>query len=462
MEPLNGFSIHDSERVKELKKLGYQVFTADPLELCYWRARGGRISPLFVTTEAAWRDALRVHEAAVDEVKPEPQASRASQVIRDNLGSNAMPVEESAELNHLKRCLKVVGYTFPNRRRDNVFVYDGCTVGGYESHAACIRGAVKHWARRDPEGFCRSMNLFGKGAEPSSIYDQKPFSTVTAGPLTPLTSEELAKLQGMPGFDELPEDHQELTVRSQQLLKHLAQRGIKIDMSAISRFYPCEAASVSYKSQGKTFAEVAKDLGAGIDLSPRMEPDDKAVRGVLTPGQYGMYKTLECAGYTFYVTPAQNWFCSSINAANCDLLTVLQAAWQHALENGGNAEDMASTAQAYSMSPEQVENMGAELIKAGGEMIMPQWSGIGLPPQPVGTICWVMPHNTIWGFNSTDPSLCKILAYHHDYVWLEQLSDKGESLMCLKELRVGIVGPRFITSRPDKLDFKVWKGNDDA
>ncbi|MDP5677803.1 hypothetical protein P3815_24990 [Pseudomonas aeruginosa] len=44
------------------------------------------------------------------------------------------------------------------------------------------------------------------------------------------------------------------------------------------------------------------------------------------------------------------------------------------------------------------------------------WDGQCLPP--VGTVCIVEPHNTLWGFSSTSGHERKILAYHTDYVWL--------------------------------------------
>ncbi|HBP2068922.1 TPA: hypothetical protein L5Y18_001697 [Pseudomonas aeruginosa] len=50
------------------------------------------------------------------------------------------------------------------------------------------------------------------------------------------------------------------------------------------------------------------------------------------------------------------------------------------------------------------------------EWIDKPWDGQGLPP--VGTVCIVEPHNTLWGFSSTSGHERKILAYHTDYVWL--------------------------------------------
>lgn len=64
----------------------------------------------------------------------------------------------------------------------------------------------------------------------------------------------------------------------------------------------------------------------------------------------------------------------------------------------------------------------------------PQWSGEGLPP--VGAVCMVYPHNTLWGFGSTSGHRREILAYHGDFVWL------GSDCMALESTRI------------DKVDFK--------
>lgn len=63
-----------------------------------------------------------------------------------------------------------------------------------------------------------------------------------------------------------------------------------------------------------------------------------------------------------------------------------------------------------------------------------QWNGEGLPP--VGTVCMVYPHNTLWGFSSTSGHRREILAYHGDFVWL------GNDCMALESTRI------------DKVDFK--------
>ena len=61
------------------------------------------------------------------------------------------------------------------------------------------------------------------------------------------------------------------------------------------------------------------------------------------------------------------------------------------------------------------------------------WDGTGLPP--VGTVCIVKPHNTLWGFSSTAGHERTVLAYHGEFVWL------GQGNMALE------------TTRIDKVDF---------
>ncbi|HBN8235681.1 TPA: hypothetical protein L3677_006542 [Pseudomonas aeruginosa] len=63
-----------------------------------------------------------------------------------------------------------------------------------------------------------------------------------------------------------------------------------------------------------------------------------------------------------------------------------------------------------------------------------EWDGQGLPP--VGTVCIVEPHNTMWGFSSTSGYERKILAYYGEYVWLGHAETPLE------------------TTRIDKVDFR--------
>lgn len=62
------------------------------------------------------------------------------------------------------------------------------------------------------------------------------------------------------------------------------------------------------------------------------------------------------------------------------------------------------------------------------------WNGQGLPP--VGTVCIVEPHNTMWGLSSTSGYERKILAYYGEYVWLGHAETPLE------------------TTRIDKVDFR--------
>lgn len=416
---------HDLDRVEELKRLGFEVVEAgfrnthgeQVTNICYWRhMRGCRVSALFPNTAAAWRDALRTHEAAVDAVKENPGVHRVK----------AMPGKEAAELSRLKKLLLERGYTFSKEDKPTVDALDfnnyshywkrnGMQVGMFKSHADAIRDAIKCWARDEPEDFVNSMNVLGSGGSETEI--------------TPLTSVELVKLQSVPGFNEMPSEHKVLTIQSQQMLKHLAQRGIKIDMSAISPGTVEEAASVAYKSQGKTFEEARQLQAHGL-------PEDSE--------EFGMLRALECAGYQFHFTQNWGWKCEAVPKATGALVTAVKAAWAHALENGGNESDMAAVARGYSMTDEQRLDLVARMfpVKSAG------WNGVGQPP--VGTTLWVIPHNTLWGFAFPGPHLCKVLAYHNDHVWLERLSDLGETTH------------EYTTTRTDKVDVKVWKGNKDV
>lgn len=78
-----GLSADEIDRVEELhKRFAFVVYNAGfsctmeegrKVEMCYWQnLRGVRQSALFPGHAAAWRDALRVHEEAVDAVKANP------------------------------------------------------------------------------------------------------------------------------------------------------------------------------------------------------------------------------------------------------------------------------------------------------------------------------------------------------------------------------------------------------
>lgn len=69
-------------------------------------------------------------------------------------------------------------------------------------------------------------------------------------------------------------------------------------------------------------------------------------------------------------------------------------------------------------------------------MIRPAWNGEGRPP--VGTVCEVIPCNTLWGFSVLDTYTGIILAYHADFVWVD----------------LGVPGLP-VTTRIDKVDFRL-------
>lgn len=406
-------SNHDLERIEELKKTyGFEVVNAGftsykvapdkDVQLCYWRnKRGVRESAIFPNHEAAWRDALRTHEEAVDAVKANPGVHRVK----------AMPGKQAAELSRLKKLLLARGFSFSKEdmpdcdplkfeQYSHFWKRGELKVGMFKSHADAIRDAIKIWARDDAEDFVNSMNVLGNGGEDTAI--------------STLSSEELAKLQGMPGFFELPEKDQELAVQSQQMIKHLVQRGIKIDMSKIARDNAPSSihddkpfpSVIAHKAQGKSFEEVEEDQRRAKRAYGLVEGSEEEKQ----------LRHLEAIGYEFYFTSSWGWKCKPDVNASGALETVVKAAWAIALTT----------------------------LKDG-----PAWDGTGQPP--IGTTLWVTPHNTLWGFDLVDTYLCEVLAYHSDYVWLQLLSDTGE-----------VVLGKYVTTRTDKVDVKVWKGNQDA
>lgn len=388
-----GLSADEIDRVEELhKRFAFVVYNAGfsitmeegrKVEMCYWQnLRGVRQSALFPGHAAAWRDALRVHEEAVDAVKANPGVHRVAR----------MPGKEAAELSRLKKLLLERGYSFSRADKPAVDALDfnnyshywkrnGMQVGMFKSHADAIRDAIKCWARDEPSDFCNGMNILGSGGEETSIL--------------PLTSEELAKLQGFPGFKELPEEHQTLTIQSQQMLKHLAQRGIKIDMSAISPGTVVEAASVSYKSQGKSFEEVEEDQRNAA----KTDPAETSARA---------------AGWTNF-EDSEDASLLVVAHDNRDVHFTGPEAWEQACQWEKDNE---------------------------------LWNGVGQPP--VGTVLWITPHNTLWGFDVVDVYLCEVMMYDGEHVWLKLLSDLGHDI------------GKYTTTRIDKVDVKVWKGNKDA
>lgn len=418
MELANDLSAHDLERIAVLKKdYGFEVIKAGVViksadvpgvDMCYWRnKRGVRVSPLFPTPEAAWRDALRIHEEAVDAVAANPGVRRIKPA----------PYGVGAELSRLKNVLKKAGYSFGSRE----WRHHGMTVAGHESHEDTIRNAVKHWARRDPDAFVAAMSRASSGvviAATSSIDKADPS---TGSPGAPLTTEELTRLENLDGFQSMPESLQKMTIESQILLKSMVRSGLKIDTSAmgsdgnsilhitdgqITGVQYIRDEALAFKSRGKSFEEVQEDQRNAKRVYGLVEgsPEEKQIRH------------LEAIGYEFFFSSTSGWVCKQIDrtVASGALMSVVKVAWDMAVSENGAA-----------------------------------WQGIGQPP--VGTTLWVTPHNTLWGFDMVDHYLCEVLAYHNDFVWLQLLSDTGE-----------VVLGKYVTTRTDKVDVKVWKGNNDA
>lgn len=418
MELANDLSAHDLERIAALKKdYGFEVIKAGVViksadvpgvDMCYWRnKRGVRVSPLFPTPEAAWRDALRIHEEAVDAVAANPGVNRIKPA----------PHGVGAELSRLKNVLKKAGYSFGSRE----WRHHGMTVAGHESHEDTIRNAVKHWARRDPDAFVAAMSRASSGVVIAATNSIDKADPSTGSPGAPLTTEELTRLENLDGFQSMPESLQKMTIESQILLKSMVRSGLKIDTSAmgsdgnsILHITDGQITGVQYirddalvfKARGKSFEEVQEDQRNAKRVYGLVEgsPEEKQIRH------------LEAIGYEFFFSSTSGWVCKQIDrtVASGALMSVVKVAWDMAVSENGAA-----------------------------------WQGIGQPP--VGTTLWVTPHNTLWGFDMVDHYLCEVLAYHNDFVWLQLLSDTGE-----------VVLGKYVTTRTDKVDVKVWKGNQDA
>lgn len=366
MELPNDLSAHDLERIAELKKVyGFEVIKAGVVikspdvpgvDMCYWRnKRGVRVSPLFPTPEAAWRDALRTHEAAVDAVVANPGVRRIKPA----------PYGVGAELSRLKNVLKKAGYSFGSRE----WRHHGMTVAGHESHEDTIRNAVKHWARRDPDAFVAAMSRASSGVVIAATNSIDKADPSTGSPGAPLTTEELTRLENLDGFQSMPESLQKMTIESQILLKSMVRSGLKIDTSAmgsdgnsILHITDGQITGVQYirddalvfKSRGKSFAEV-------------LENQRKAKRAYGLPvgcEDEGKLRTLECAGYVFKFSSTLGWECEQVPYVTGALADCIKEAWQHAVNAGGDEEGMLATAKAYMEGPNE-------------------WQGIGQPP--VGT-----------------------------------------------------------------------------
>lgn len=400
---LNNMSQHDHERIAELQQIGFELVEAgfrnthgeQVTNICYWRhMRGCRVSALFPNPEAAWRDAIRTHEAAVDAVEKNPGVRVVPRPTAE---------KEAADILKYKGLLIKAGFSFhggppsapePKDKMDfqrykHYWKRNGKSVGTFFDERDAVKDALKIWARDNPGEFVEAM------AVPQHIVAMND--------------------------------------RHDELVKECIAKGIHIDLDKVSTTVEALERLLDYKAAG---VEINMEGIKHADRHPWKEVKDKGFQHVSKGfvSYFAMQKVLECVGYKFEFTARCGWYCPQVPPAETNtsgaISTAVKAAWRHALANGGVEEDMLDSALAY-------EAAEAEEDAA--------WDGTGQPP--IGTTLWVNPHNTLWGFNMLGDHLCKVLAYHDDYVWLEHLSDIVEAT------RV------FIITRNDKVDCRVWKGN---
>lgn len=152
-----GLSADEIDRVEELhKRFAFVVYNAGfsctmeegrKVEMCYWQnLRGVRQSALFPGHAAAWRDALRTHEEAVDAVKANPGVHRVAR----------MP---GASLDKLKKSLEALGYSFGPLS----WSYKGMRIAGYVSQGDAVRDAVQHWEALPHSGEVKSPSEVQEG-----------------------------------------------------------------------------------------------------------------------------------------------------------------------------------------------------------------------------------------------------------------------------------------------------------
>jgi hypothetical protein len=158
----------------------------------YWRAEHNhRVSALFPTEEAAWRDAITTMEevwARNPRMRPHSQSqpSKRYETFSDKFpGHNMNP--EGPVLGAIKRMLIKQGFRFTNLKSEGeCWTLGTLTVGGHASHAACIKDALKIWLRDNPEGVPDVIGWLGlEGAEiASAAMTEIPAVTTAEDALT--------------------------------------------------------------------------------------------------------------------------------------------------------------------------------------------------------------------------------------------------------------------------------------
>jgi hypothetical protein len=198
-------------RIREVQKAGIKVEPASLGEgVHYWRfERGNRVSALFPTEEAAWLDAIRVHENAVERVKADPGIHRV----------RSRSAEESRELSILKRLTNQAGYEYSCDGVSNEWRRGGQTVKGFKSRADAIRAAIRNWASVNPDDFAVKMNSLGLGETVLQSPEDSEAISHMIHKSSGLTFAQLQKAQGFPA-DWMTEPDEAHLFGMQKALEH--------------------------------------------------------------------------------------------------------------------------------------------------------------------------------------------------------------------------------------------------
>lgn len=397
----------EEARVKELKQIGFEVVGQALLtvpqqpttQVCYWRyMRGNRVSALHPFEEAAWRDAIREWDTVSRKVADNPGIHR---------GPNKKLGEEVLEALLVRRGFTIKEYSWSR---------GGGTFGGFSSRSETLKDATAYWSQHNTADFLDAILM---------ATDEAKLDELMKGKNTKFSPSELNILQG---FKSQGMTWDQLTSKSQYLVDLMAKSGLTIDVRKAKETY--------------------------LSLSTDPLPID------------AMKRTLENAGYTFQFSAVKGWYCAGVEGASGSLETAVKRTWRHALNTGKSEVDMVSICRGYyepgAVTEEFLKAQTAECVECRGDKepvnehkvcatcveTFPRWDGTGQPPP--GTTLWITPHNTLWGFVVVGTYLCQVLAYRDEYVWLELLTDKGENTY------------KFTTTRIDKVDAYVWKGNNHA
>lgn len=390
-------------RIREVQKAGIKVEPASLGEgVHYWRfEQGNRVSALFPTEEAAWRDAIRVHENAVEKVKA-------------NFGMHRLPrrsAEESRELSSLKRMTEQAGFEYKGRRGQHFWTHADKISAEFDTLAEAVLNALGGWAEDDPEEFAEKMNRRSQPGTSGAVYTLG-WQRMKAGLETKGYSFTETSWSKKSGAMNMLDGGLEAVVLD-------AWRHYLGVHPVLQSAEDCEAVSyMTHKSSGLT------------------EPDEKHL--------FGMQKALEHDGYGFDFTASRGWIwsCDGEQGQGSDAkATAVKDAWKHAIAKGSVEKDLASVALGYArdyITEPTVEYVSPPCQHHAG---FPDIAEPERGPKP-GTRVMVRPHNAVWGFPNVDPVLCDIRGYWGEWVWLQRVGH-----FCSNDA--------FVTTRIDKCDIEL-------